>query len=145
MAENIPETTSENKEETSALYKVKNTTILHNEKPSIPGATIKLTETEAKKLADYVTLIPGTETTVAINTADTTATADDTSGTANTTTKKSTTKTTKKTAVTADTNTTTTTDTTYSSETTEPTKTEDVAPDTTQEAPNDTTVQTSAN
>ena len=99
----------------SALYKVKNTIILHNKKQHIPGATIKLTKDEAEKLADYVSLIPGTEATTTVSTAEATVTADashaettdDTSGTTTAATKKTTAKTTKKTAKTADTTATT--------------------------------------
>lgn len=39
-------------------YKVKNTTILHNKKTYAEGSIILLEEIEAKRLADFIELIP---------------------------------------------------------------------------------------
>ncbi len=41
-----------------AKYKVKHTSILHNGKLYKEGSAIELTETQAKRLEDFVTLIP---------------------------------------------------------------------------------------
>lgn len=43
-----------------AKYKVKNTSILHDKKVYAEGSEIELTETQAKRLEDFVELIPET-------------------------------------------------------------------------------------
>lgn len=44
-----------------AKYKVKHTTILHNNTSCGEGSIIELTEAQAKKLADFVELVPETK------------------------------------------------------------------------------------
>lgn len=43
-----------------AKYKVKHTSIMHNKKVYAEGSTIELTEEQAKRLEDFVDLIPET-------------------------------------------------------------------------------------
>lgn len=44
-------------------YKIKHTSIMHNGKICSEGSVIELTEKEAKRLEDFVTLIPEKKTT----------------------------------------------------------------------------------
>lgn len=129
-----------------AKYIVKNTTILHSEKTYGAGATIELTDEEAARLSAYITPAKATAQSASSTSTPASNSASESSTPAKTTatSKKSSKKNEKsaETVETADTSTTTTTDTTSATETA---KTEDVAPDTTQEASNDTTVQTPAN
>ncbi|CDC19707.1 unknown [Clostridium sp. CAG:306] len=46
-----------------AKYKVKHTSIMHNKKLYIEGSTVELTDEQAKRLEDFVELIPETKTT----------------------------------------------------------------------------------
>ena len=45
-----------------AKYKVKNTSILHNGKVYAEGSTLELSENQAKRLEDFVDLVPETAT-----------------------------------------------------------------------------------
>ena len=45
-----------------AKYTVKHTTILHNKKVYKEGSTIELTDEQAKRLADFLDLIPESKT-----------------------------------------------------------------------------------
>ena len=45
-----------------AKYKVKNTSILHNGKVYAEGSTLELTDNQAKRLEDFVDLVPETAT-----------------------------------------------------------------------------------
>ena len=45
-----------------AKYKVKNTSILHNGKVYAEGSTLELSENHAKRLEDFVDLVPETVT-----------------------------------------------------------------------------------
>ena len=45
-----------------AKYKVKNTSILHNGKVYAEGSTLELSENQAKRLEDFVDLVPETVT-----------------------------------------------------------------------------------
>lgn len=44
-----------------AKYKVKHTSIMHNKKLYIEGSTVELTDEQAKRLEDFVELIPETK------------------------------------------------------------------------------------
>lgn len=46
-----------------AKYKIKHTSIMHNGKLYSEGSTIELTENQAKRLEDFLTLIPETTKT----------------------------------------------------------------------------------
>lgn len=46
-----------------AKYKVKHTSIMHNKKLYAEGSTVELTDEQAKRLEDFVELIPETKTT----------------------------------------------------------------------------------